>query len=301
MSIGLNQWKREYGSVMELNSVPNKAVRYGCILISILVLLGCTNKFLYRNLDWLVIEYVDDYVSLDGDQEALLEARILLLAGWHKKDELPLYIDHLKQLETLNKDSVTLGVLQLNRQQMIGHYQRLVSKVAPDLFSLSMQLSSQQQAEFVKNVKERYKERNEKYAGKTEQERREIVLDNTEEWMEDWLGKLSVQQQLRAKQLSQAIVINSVLWRDYRSSIIQELEYLFENKSNSVVYQQVFMTLLFEPESYYSDQLTKNIEHNIAMTDQIILDISQTMNDKQWRHFHRKVREWRELAEDLLK
>ncbi|EDP60573.1 hypothetical protein AND4_06634 [Vibrio sp. AND4] len=301
MSIGLNQWKREYGSVMELNSVPNKAVRYGCILISILVLLGCTNKFLYRNLDWLVIEYVDDYVSLNGDQEALLEARILLLAGWHKKDELPLYIDHLKQLETLNKDTVTLGVLQLNRQQMIGHYQRLVSKVAPDLFSLSMQLSSQQQAEFVKNVKERYKKRNEKYAGKTEQELREIVLENTEEWMEDWLGKLSVQQQLRAKQLSQAIVINTVLWRDYRSSIIQELEYLFENKSNSVVYQQVFMTLLFEPESYYSDQLTKNIEHNIALTDQFILDISQTMNDKQWRHFHRKVREWRELAEDLLK
>ncbi|WP_043991410.1 DUF6279 family lipoprotein [Vibrio sp. AND4] len=286
---------------MELNSVPNKAVRYGCILISILVLLGCTNKFLYRNLDWLVIEYVDDYVSLNGDQEALLEARILLLAGWHKKDELPLYIDHLKQLETLNKDTVTLGVLQLNRQQMIGHYQRLVSKVAPDLFSLSMQLSSQQQAEFVKNVKERYKKRNEKYAGKTEQELREIVLENTEEWMEDWLGKLSVQQQLRAKQLSQAIVINTVLWRDYRSSIIQELEYLFENKSNSVVYQQVFMTLLFEPESYYSDQLTKNIEHNIALTDQFILDISQTMNDKQWRHFHRKVREWRELAEDLLK
>ena len=247
-----------------------------------------------------MIEYLDDYVSLDGEQEALLEERILLLADWHKKEELPLYIDHLKQLEALNKDSVTLGALQSNREQMRDHYQRLVSKAAPDLFSLSMQLDSKQEIEFIDSVKERYKERDEKYAGKTEQELREVVLENTEEWMEEWLGKLSRQQKARAKQLSQDVIINSPLWRDYRSSIIQELEYLFENKSNSVVYQQVFMKLLFEPESYYSDQLTKNIDHNIALTDQFTLDVSQTMSDKQWRHFHGKVREWRELAEDLL-
>ncbi|MET2852244.1 DUF6279 family lipoprotein [Vibrio owensii] len=285
---------------MKLKSLSNNAVRYGCILISILVLAGCAKKFLYSNIDWVVIEYLDDYVSLDGEQEALLEERILLLADWHKEEELPLYIDHLKQLESLNKDNVTLESLQANRDQMRDHYQRLVSKAAPDLFSLSMQLDSKQESEFVDSVKERYKERDEKYAGKTEQELREIVLENTEEWMEELLGKLSSKQKARAKQLSQDVIINSPLWRDYRSSIIQELEYLFENKNNSVVYQQVFMKLLFEPESYYSDQLTNNIDHNIALTDQFTLDISQTMSDKQWRHFHGKIREWRELAEDLL-
>ena len=35
------------------------------------------------------------------------------------------------------------------------------------------------------------------------------------------------------------------------------LEYLFENKSNAVTYQDIFMRLLFEPESYYSEQLSK--------------------------------------------
>ena len=230
---------------MKLKSLSNKAVRYGCILLSILTLAGCAKKFLYSNIDWVVIEYLDDYVSLDGEQEALVEERILLLADWHKKEELPLYIDHLKQLEALNKDSITLEALQANRDQMREHYQRLVSKAAPDLFSLSMQLDNQQEVEFIDSVRERYKERDEKYVGKTEQELREVVLENTEEWMEEWLGKLSSQQKARAKQLSQQVIINSPLWRDYRSSIIQELEYLFENKTNSVVYQQVFMQLLF--------------------------------------------------------
>ncbi|WP_045404608.1 DUF6279 family lipoprotein [Vibrio jasicida] len=285
---------------MKFKSLSNKAVRYGFVLISIVLLAGCAKKFLYSNIDWVVIEYLDDYVSLDGEQESLLEERILLLADWHKEEELPLYIDHLKQLESLNKDNVTLESLQANRDQMRDHYQRLVSKAAPDLFSLSMQLNTKQESEFVDSVKERYKERDEKYAGKTEQELREIVLENTEEWMEEWLGKLSNQQKVRAKQLSKEVIINSPLWRDYRSSIIQELEYLFENKTNTVVYQQVFMKLLFEPESYYSDQLRDNIDRNIELTDQFTLDISQSMSDKQWRHFHGKIREWRELAEELL-
>ncbi len=163
-------------------------------MLSILALAGCAKKFLYSNIDWVVIEYLDDYVSLDGEQEALVEERILLLADWHKKEELPLYIDHLKQLEALNKDSITLEALQANRDQMREHYQRLVSKAAPDLFSLSMQLDNQQEAEFIDSVRERYKERDEKYVGKTEQELREVVLENTEEWMEEWLGKLSSQQ-----------------------------------------------------------------------------------------------------------
>ncbi|MFH0274801.1 DUF6279 family lipoprotein [Vibrio jasicida] len=285
---------------MKFKSLSNKAVRYGFVLISIVLLAGCAKKFLYSNIDWVVIEYLDDYVSLDGEQESLLEERILLLADWHKEEELPLYIDHLKQLESLNKDNVTLESLQANRDQMRDHYQRLVSKAAPDLFSLSMQLDTKQESEFVDSVKERYKERDEKYVGKTEQELREIVLENTEEWMEEWLGKLSNQQKVRAKQLSKEVIINSPLWRDYRSSIIQELEYLFENKTNTVVYQQVFMKLLFEPESYYSDQLRDNIDRNIELTDQFTLDISQSMSDKQWRHFHGKIREWRELAEELL-
>ena len=60
------------------------------------------------------------------------------------------------------------------------------------------------------------------------------------------------------------------------------------------------MRLLFEPESYYSEQLSKNIDSNFVLVDQLTLDISQSMTDKQWRHFRGKVKEWRVLAEELL-
>ncbi|MDF4871792.1 DUF6279 family lipoprotein, partial [Vibrio parahaemolyticus] len=147
---------------------------------------------------------------------------------------------------------------------------------------------------------EHYQERNAKYADKTEDEVREIILDNTEEWMEEWLGNLSGNQRQLAQRFSQQVILNSPLWRDYRATVYQELEYLFDNKSNVVTYQDIFMRLLFEPESYYSEQLSLNIDSNFALVDQLTLDVSRSMTDKQWRHFREKVKEWRVLAEELL-
>ena len=78
------------------------------------------------------------------------------------------------------------------------------------------------------------------------------------------------------------------------------IEYLFENKTDSIVYQKVFMQILFEPELYYSEQLSENIERNLALVDQLTLQISQSMDENQWQHFHEQVREWRVLAEDMM-
>lgn len=285
--------------MITLHDVSNRVIRYGLILIAIFVLAGCTKKFLYNNIDWFVIEFLDDYVTLNKDQESLLEERLLTLSEWHKKEELPLYIDHLKELETVTKSDITLRYLQQSRDRIRDHYDRIVTKVAPDLFALSMQLSELQQREFLLNVQKDYKKRNAKYADKTEKEVREIVFGNTEDWVSEWIGDLSTEQQVYVRQFSNQVILNSPLWRNYRALIYQELEYLFENKSDSLIYQRMFMQLLFEPDSFYSEQLSENIEHNIALFDQFVFSLTQSMTDKQWNHFHNEVKDWRLLAEEL--
>ncbi len=278
----------------------NKVIRYTLMLLSILVLVGCTKKFFYNNLDWFVGEYLDNYVTLNEPQQRLLEERLVLLTEWHKREELPRYITHLREFESIKKSEVTLSYLQRSREQIREHYERIVSKIAPDLYSLSLQLSEQQQTEFLRNVAKDHQKRNDKYADKTEQEVREIIFDKTEEWANEWIGKLSKQQSGYVKQFSHQVVLNSPLWRDYRTSIYQELEYLFENKPNDAIYQQTFMQLLFEPEKFYSEQLSANIAHNISLMDQLTLSITQSMTEKQWQHFRRTVKEWRVLAQELL-
>ncbi|UYI50124.1 DUF6279 family lipoprotein [Vibrio natriegens] len=286
--------------MIKLHDVSNKVLRYSLILISIFVLAGCTKKFFYNNLDWFVLEYLDDYVTLNQEQENLLEERLLVLAEWHKQEELPRYVDHLKEMETMTEEDITLNYLQKNRERFREHYNRIVSKVAPELFSLSLLLTPQQQREFLLNVQKDYKKRNAKYADKTEKEVRKIVFENTEEWVTEWIGDLNDDQQRSVTQFSNQVILNSPLWRNYRASIYQELEYMFDNKSNSVIYQKVFMQLMFEPESFYSDQLSQNMDHNLALVDQLILSLSKSMTEKQWHHFRGEVAQWRELAQELL-
>lgn len=286
--------------MIKLHDVSNKVLRYSLILISIFVLAGCTKKFFYNNLDWFVLEYLDDYVTLNQEQESLLEERLLFLAEWHKQEELPRYVDHLKEMETMTEEDITLNYLQKSRERFREHYNRIVSKVAPELFSLSLLLTPQQQRAFLLNVQKDYKKRNAKYADKTEKEVRKIVFENTEEWVTEWIGELNDDQQRYVTQFSNQVILNSPLWRNYRASIYQELEYMFDNKSNSVIYQKVFMQLMFEPESFYSDQLSQNMDHNLALVDQLTLSLSKSMTEKQWNHFRGEVAQWRELAQELL-
>ncbi|WP_423840962.1 DUF6279 family lipoprotein [Vibrio mytili] len=278
----------------------NSKVRNITLLVVALTLFGCSKQFFYKNIDWFVMDYIDDYVSLNQEQETMVEERLLLLTDWHKKEELPLYVAHLKELEVIKPSDISLAFLKKNRERGVEHYERLLEKIAPDLFSLSMQLSEKQQHEFLDNVLDRYKERNDKYIGKTEQEVRSVILENTQDWIKDLIGKLTPDQREYAKQFSQQVTLNSPLWRNYRASVYQELEYLFENKADSIVYQKVFMQILFEPELYYSEQLSENIERNLALVDQLTLQISQSMDENQWQHFHEQVREWRVLAEDMM-
>lgn len=286
--------------MIKLHDVSNKVLRYSLILVSIFLLAGCTKKFFYNNLDWFVLEYLDDYVTLNQEQESLLEERLLFLAEWHKQEELPRYVDHLKEMETMTEEDITLNYLQQSRERFREHYNRIVSKVAPELFSLSLLLTPQQQREFLLNVQKDYKKRNAKYADKTEKEVRKIVFENTEEWVTEWIGELNDDQQRYVTQFSNQVILNSPLWRNYRASIYQELEYMFDNKSNSVIYQKVFMQLMFEPESFYSDQLSQNMDHNLALVDQLTLSLSKSMTEKQWNHFRGEVAQWRELAQELL-
>lgn len=118
--------------------------------------------------------------------------------------------------------------------------------------------------------------------------------------MTEWIGELNDDQQRYVTQFSNQVILNSPLWRNYRASIYQELEYMFDNKSNSVIYQKVFMQLMFEPESFYSDQLSQNMDHNLALVDELTLSLSKSMTEKQWNHFRGEVAQWRELAQELL-
>ena len=69
------------------------------LLFGFLLLVGCSTKFTYNNLDWLIHWYVDDYVELSDRQENLFDEHFANWLNWHRSEELAKYVKHLKSLK----------------------------------------------------------------------------------------------------------------------------------------------------------------------------------------------------------
>ncbi|MEF1173457.1 DUF6279 family lipoprotein, partial [Vibrio sinaloensis] len=102
-------------------------------LMCCLLLVGCGTKFVYNNMDWLLIEYLEDYVDLNSDQESLIEQRVALLSEWHRSEEIPNYVEHLDELMTLDLKNLTAAQLNAQEEKLRAHTERIVKRVAPDL------------------------------------------------------------------------------------------------------------------------------------------------------------------------
>jgi len=72
-------------------SAPRRALLGFVLLVAILS--GCSaTQFIYNRVDILIRWYLDDYVSLDRDQQARFTTRLDALLEWHRLEELPVYV-----------------------------------------------------------------------------------------------------------------------------------------------------------------------------------------------------------------
>ncbi|MDE1211019.1 DUF6279 family lipoprotein [Vibrio aestuarianus] len=112
--------------------------------LSLALLVGCGTKFVYHNLDWFMIDYIEDYVDLTKEQKTILSERIVNISQWHKQQEIPLYVQQLDKLSQITPRTMTVELFHKQEVKMRAHYHRLLQKIEPDIYSLAQQLSDQQ-------------------------------------------------------------------------------------------------------------------------------------------------------------
>lgn len=276
-----------------------KLSRAFIILLAALMLSACTARLVYSNLDWLVLDFVEDYVSLSGDQEELLEAQLDDFATWHKTSELPKYQAQLQTLYDKDLSTVDEAFLKQQQERFRGHIKSLAAHVTPDLYLLSRSLTDAQRAEFIKNLDEQQQDYMEEYGEMSESETRELYRQRIDKNLRRWLGEISPEQRVIARQWADNIEITRQDWILYRLNTRDRIKTLFARKDDPFFYQQEFTQLMNEPERDYSDQLLAKLEHNRATANSSILAILETVSDRQKMHFKSEIQDWLELVKDL--
>ncbi|CAH7048638.1 DNA polymerase III subunit alpha [Vibrio chagasii] len=255
------------------------------LLLGCFLFVGCGTKFAYNNISWFAVSYIEDFVSLSNSQESELEARLDSLQAWHKETQLPLYIEQIEVLQSINRSELSPAFIVEQSEQIKNHIRTIVNKFSPDIYALSMQLNPKQDSEFLKNFRKKQQEFYEERLSLNDDDSRERYRERIEERLERWLGSVSKEQQQIIVAWSQEWINTNNSWREYQNNTYQDLTLLMEKKSDLHISQPIIMKLLLNNESYYPDGLESQLNKNMQTSAKFLVDIAAVSSDKQWSYF----------------
>ncbi|WP_416305098.1 DUF6279 family lipoprotein [Neptunicella sp. SCSIO 80796] len=252
-------------------------------IIGLLLLLsGCSSKFAYNNLDWLVYWYVDDYIELTRSQKKTVDAKLQGWLQWHRKDELQRYQQQLITIREQHRDGALdfdqwLGHFEQGRQ----HWYRFRDKLAPDLVELAPMLTDQQINEMFDELEKENAEQQEQRANKTQQELAEQRFEEIVENFEEFVGNLSTAQEQVIKQALPEFQSAFESWLAYRRAWQSAAREMLINQRNTAGFSTSFLHLITNPQEFQAQQFITLVEQNRMVYARLVADIDQSLSAKQ--------------------
>jgi len=271
----------------------------------VLFLSGCSTKFVYKNVDWLIYWYIDDFVELTNQQEKVVDVKLASWLAWHKDSELPIYLEHLNELSgDIRTQQMSLDKIDYHRQKAADHWIRLKTKIIPDLVSMAPLLSQDQVGSMFKEIdkinKEDAEERDELLAKTPEKRQTESVKRNTRN-LKRWLGKLNDEQEQLVESMYGEFHSNGELWSQYRVRYQAQLRALFNDADRGDGFKTKLNKLLMEPELYRGDVLNQRNSENSNKYKAFLLAADASSTEGQRSHLLDEIAEFVGDLTDLVK
>jgi hypothetical protein len=121
----------------------------------LLVVAGCSTRFIYNQLDSFIVWKVDDYVPLTSPQKAELKLQVSEQLEAARQDDLPRLAALLDEFaEEVESGAVTQASLDEGFVQMIALIDESMLGIVPVAEWLLLDLSEEQVAEMFENFEE---------------------------------------------------------------------------------------------------------------------------------------------------
>ena len=255
------------------------------IIVMGLLLVGCSSRFAYNNINWLVYWYLDDYVELNDAQEDVFDSNLAGWLRWHKSEELDRYITHL---ETLKKDikakALTEERVLWHLEQATQHWERMREELSPQLAEFALLLDDEQVISLFAALEEDNQEEEEElneFRDLPEEERAEKRLEDIRSEIEENIGNLTDEQEKIIEAHSPLFLSTRADWLAYRRNIQNSARRLFVTRDSNAQFEQDLLALMLNPDDYRSEKYRINREANTQNYAQLIAQIAATLTPEQ--------------------
>lgn len=268
-----------------------------CISAAILLLTACSTKMSYHFMDWAIEWGLDDYVSLNDQQEDQFDQLLDGFLKWHKSSELPKYAADLRQLrQQIADDSFNADDWQQFIDNVRGHWFNIFAQCFEQMWPLVLSLDDQQVAQINQQLTQEQQELDEEYQDKSREQLLEQADERLIDTLDDWLGRLSKQQKQLVRQYNREREFTTDMWLDYRHQWYQQFKQTLLERDNTPQLKAQLKMLLTAPQQLRSEQYQQKLIQNTHKFGEWLVALKPTLTAKQQRHLLNKLDD---LIEDL--
>ena len=262
-----------------------------CLIV--LTLSSCSaTQFIYNRVDILVRWYLDDYVSLDREQQARFDSRLEGLIDWHRRDELPAYVVLLDDALTILDEGVPLEDTRAMADRIEDAAIRFQDPFLELLLSVGEDLRSDQRQEFVDALLSKQEGFEEDRLARSDAEYRADLERRFDKQLSRYLGPLTAEQAGRiAVGVSEMTRLDRFWLEDRRVWIVDLSVILLEAEPD---WPDQVRALIAGRDDALLPAYREGIDHNGEVILQLSRDVLIMRTDKQDRKLRSRLRSLRD-------
>ena len=260
----------------------------------VLLLAGCSSTtFVYNRLDFIIPWYVGKYVDLDRAQKKQLDELLIPFLQWHRREELPAYLEWVERLEPQLEKPLTPQQLAAAGEQIQQAWTRIEARGLEWMITLGETLSDEQLAGFMDELWEKQQEYEEEDLARDDAEYREEARENLEEQIEDFLGQINDSQEAMLDKATARLWRADKTWLQERARWLERLGQVLQRQPG---WQDELRRAVTLRENYNSEAYLATYEHNASVLYAVIAEVLNSRTADQDRHLRRELES---LQEDL--
>src|SRR5262245_3214593 len=262
-------------------------------------LAGCSIVSLYRYADWIILWEADHYLDLTSDQRRDLSQRLAPILARHRHEALPQYEAFLVQ----SRQRLERGLTSQDIDWVYANYDRLRADLFERVIADSGVLLASVDSSQVRTLEAALQKDNAKVARIVQlpaPERLKKRADKIIDWLEDWLGSLSKDQEAQIRQWSLMLPDNLQFWATYQQQRQQELlDFLRQPRTPESVTRELDALLVVYPDQTGPPVYHEAIRQMRTAVKTMALAVDQQVTADQRHHAVAKLQRLIDQLHDL--
>lgn len=269
----------------------------GCCLL----LAGCSGiTLVYNRIDWLAPFYVDDYVSLDRDQRALLKRELVELRDWHCGTQLNHYARWAAAIEGDIRDQrLTPAQVAARYDEVRTALRQVVTAASPGMAELFLTLSPRQHEQFFQRLERENDEFNATYVEVPVTKAQKAYSARMQKQLSEWIGALTPDQEQRLRIWSERVAPGAADRLLARRAWQDELRRLLAERNDPLAFETELRTLLAHPDQFKPERYQAVRDAYRGEMVALLGDIGVSLTPKQRERLLARARSWRRDFERL--